>query len=85
MIIPKLRKQRSIKNYHDITTVDDYAWVDQPDIVEVLQKPEKLLPEVRKYLEANNKLTEKYFSDSKKIQKKIFLEIKSKIKLSDES
>ena len=85
MIIPKLRKQRSIKNYHNITTVDDYAWVDQPDIIEVLQKPEKLLPEVRKYLEANNKLTEEYFSDSKKIQKKLFSEIKSKIKLSDES
>ena len=49
MIIPKLRKQRSIKKYHNITTVDDYAWVDQPNIIEVLQKPEKLLPEVRKY------------------------------------
>ena len=85
MIIPKLRKQRSSKNYHNLTIEDDYAWVDQPDIIDVLQKPEKLLPEVKKFLDENNKLTDEYFKDSKKIQKKLFSEIKSKIKLADES
>ncbi len=84
MNIPKLRRQRTSKNYHSISINDDYAWVDQSDIIEVLQKPEKLLPEVKKYLEENNKFTEKYFSDSKKIQKKLFKEIKNKIKLNDE-
>ena len=85
MIIPKLRKQRSSKNYHNLTIEDDYAWVDQPDIIDVLQKPEKLLPEVKKFLDENNKLTDEYFKDSKDIQKKLFSEIKSKIKLADES
>jgi oligopeptidase B len=66
--------------------IDNYAYVDQPhNILEVLQNPEKILPEVRKYLEENNKLTEKYFSDTKNLQKKLFSEIKSKIKLNDES
>ena len=85
MTIPKLRKQRSSKNYHSLNIEDDYSWVDQPDIIEVLQKPEKLLPEVKKFLNENNKLTDKYFKDTKAIQKKLFVEIKSKIKLADET
>ena len=86
MNIPKLKKERSVKKYHSYDLVDDYAYVDQPhNILEVLQDPQKLLPEVKKYLEENNRLTEEYFSDTKDLQKKIFLEIKSKIKLDDES
>ncbi len=86
MNIPKLRKEKTVKKYHNYELVDEYAYVDQPNnIVEVLQDPEKLLPEVRKYLEKNNKITEEYFKDTKTLQKKIFSEIKSKIKLADES
>ena len=69
MKLPQLRKQRTSKNYHGITINDDYAWVDQPNIMEVLKKPDLLLPEVREYIEKNNKLTEEYFSDVKKLQK----------------
>ena len=86
MNIPKLRKEKTVKTYHGHELADDYAYVDQPhNIIEVLQDPNKLLPEVRKYLEENNNYTEKYFRDVKSLQKKLFLEIKSKIKLSDES
>ena len=86
MNIPKLRKERTVKTYHGCEIIDDYAYVDQPhNIIEVLQNPEKLLPEVKKYLQENNKITEEYFNDSKDLQKKLFLEIKSKIKLADES
>ena len=86
MNIPKLKKERTVKKYHSYDLVDDYAYVDQPDnILEVLQDPKKLLPEVKRYLLENNRLTEEYFSDTKELQKKIFSEIKSKIKLDDES
>ena len=85
MKLPQLRKQRTNKNYHGITINDDYAWVDQPDILEVLRDSSKLLPEVRKYVEENNNITEQYFADSKNLQKKLFDEIKSKIKLDDTS
>ena len=50
-------------------------------LLKCLQDPEKLLPEVKKYLVENNQLAEKYFKDTKNLQKKLFLEIKSKIKL----
>jgi len=85
MNIPKLRKEKTVKKYHNLELIDDYAWVDQPGIIEVLQNPKKLLPEVKKFLKENNILTEQYFSDTKELQKKLFSEIKSKIKLADES
>jgi len=85
MNIPKLRKEKTSKTYHGYKLVDEYAYVDQPDILSVLKQPEKLLPEVKKYIEENNKFTEEYFKDSKKLQKKLFNEIKGKIKLDDTS
>ena len=57
MNIPKLKKIKSEKKYHDLILKDDYSWVDQPDILEVLKNPEKLLPDVRKYIEENNSYT----------------------------
>ena len=35
------------------------------------------------YIEANNKITEDYFTDVKELQKNLFNEIKGKIKLDD--
>ena len=85
MNIPKLKKILSEKKYHDISLLDDYAWVDQSNILEVLKDPKKLLPEVRTYIEKNNEITESYFENVKDLQKKLFDEIKSKIKLDDTS
>ncbi len=85
MNIPKLKKIKSEKNYHDITLKDDYSWVDQTDILEVLQDTSKLLPDVRKYIEENNKYTNDYLKNVTGLQKKLFNEVKSKIKLDDTS
>ena len=85
MNIPKLRKEKDVKTYHECDLVDNYAYVDQPDILSVLKEPKKILPEVKKYIEENNKFTEEYFKDTKNIQKKLFNEIKAKIKLDDTS
>ena len=83
MNIPKLRKNKTKKNYHGITLEDDYSWVDQPNILEVLKDPKKLDTEVKDYIEANNEITEDYFKDVKDFQKNLFDEIKGKIKLDD--
>jgi protease II len=42
MSIPKLKKIKSEKKYHDLTLSDEYAWVDQPNILEVLNLTQKL-------------------------------------------
>ncbi|MDB9784105.1 prolyl oligopeptidase family serine peptidase [Pelagibacteraceae bacterium] len=85
MNIPKLKQLKCVKKYHNIELKDHYSWVDQPNILEVLKDSSKLLPDVRKYIEENNKVTVNYFSDVKNLQKKIFDEVKSKIKLDDTS
>ena len=83
MNIPKLKKIKTKKNYHGITLEDDYSWVDQPDILEVLKDPKKIDSDVKNYIEANNRITEEYFEDVKDLQKNLFDEIKGKIKLDD--
>ncbi len=85
MNIPKLKKIMSEKNYHDITLIDEYSWVDQPDILDVLKDSSKLNAEVKEYIKANNELSKDYFKDIKNLQKSLFTEIKSKIKLDDTS
>ena len=56
MKIPKLKKIESVQKYHGISLEDEYAWVDQHNILEVLKDPSKLLPEVRTFIEENNNL-----------------------------
>ena len=85
MNIPKLGKKPITKSCHGISWKDDYAWIHQENILEVLKDSSKLLPEVRKYLEEENSFTEKSLSDTKSLQKKLFKEIKGRIKLDDES
>ena len=54
MNIPKLRQQKTIKTRHKISWEDNYAWIHQKNILEVLKDSTKLNSEVRKYLEKNN-------------------------------
>ena len=85
MKIPQLKKKPEIKTYHNTTWEDNYSWIHQDDILEVLKDSKKLKPEVRKYLEEENSYTEFNLADTKDVQKKIFNEIKGRIKLDDES
>jgi len=85
MKIPQLEKKPELKSCHNTTWEDNYSWIHQENILEVLKDSSKLLPEVRKYLEEENKYTENNLKDTNEIKKKLFDEIKSRIKLDDES
>ncbi len=85
MKLPQLEKKPEIKSCHNKTWTDDYSWIHQPNILDVLKDSSKLLPEVRKYLEDENKFFSDQMKDTKHIQKKLFDEIKARIKLDDES
>ena len=67
MNIPKLRKQPSIKSCHGVEWTDNYSWIHQKNILEVLKDSQKLLPEVKKYLDEENKYTEINLKDAKSL------------------
>ena len=85
MKIPQLKKKPELKSCHNVTWEDNYSWIHQENILEVLKDSSKLLPEVRKYLEDENDYFSHQMSDTKEIQKVLFDEIKGRIKLDDES
>jgi oligopeptidase B len=85
MKIPQLKKKLELKTCHSSTWEDNYSWIHQDDILEVLKDSKKLNLEVRKYLEEENSYTDFYLLDTKKTQKDLFDEIKGRLKLDDES
>ncbi len=85
MKIPQLTKKPELKSCHNVNWEDNYSWIHQNNILEVLRDSSKLLPDVKKYLEEENAYTEHHLKDTKDIQKKLFDEIKGRIKLDDES
>jgi len=85
MKIPQLEKKPELKSCHNVNWEDNYSWVHQPNILEVLKDSSKLIPKVRNYLEEENAYTEHHLKNTKDIQKKLFDEIKARIKLDDES
>ncbi len=85
MKIPQLPKKLEIKSCHNITWEDHYSWIHQKNILEVLRDKSKLDPEVKKYLDEENLYAEHHLKDTKKLQNKLFDEIKGRIKLDDES
>jgi oligopeptidase B len=85
MKVPHLRKKQEIKSCHSKTWEDNYSWIHQKDILDVLKDKNKLNPEVRDYLNEENAFTEYHLKDTKNLQKNLFDEIKGRIKLDDES
>ncbi len=85
MKVPQLKKKPELKSCHGIKWKDNYSWIHQKNILEVLKDSSKLLTETRNYLEDENAYTKYHLKDTTDIQKKLFNEIKGRIKLDDES
>ncbi len=85
MKVPHLRKKPEIKSCHNTTWEDNYSWIHQKNILEILKDKNKLDPEVERYLNEENEYTNHHLKDTKDYQKKLFDEIKARIKLDDES
>ena len=85
MKVPYLKKKLELKTCHNIEWEDNYSWIHQNNILEVLRDKSKLDPEVKKYLDDENIYADHHLRDTKNLQKKLFDEIKGRIKLDDES
>ena len=83
--IPKINKILNTVRIHNEELIDNYSWIKQKDWKEVILNPNKLDSQVKKYLDEENLFKENQLKDIKDIEKKLFEELKSKIKNEDNS
>ena len=79
MKIPQLKKKPEIKSCHNIEWEDNYSWIHQDNILEVLKDNSKLDPEVKNYLEDENAYTDHHLKDTKDIQKNYLMKLKEEL------
>ena len=82
---PKARKKLVKRIIHNIELSDHFDWIRDNNWQEVLNSPNVLKKNIRKYIDEENKWTDKKLSFLKPIEKRIFTEIKNKIKEEDTS
>ena len=85
MSTPKINKILNTVKIHNEELIDNYSWVKQKNWKEVILDPNKLNTPVKKYLDEENLFKEDQLKDIKDIEKKLFEELKSKIKNEDNS
>ena len=82
---PKINKILNTIKIHNEELIDNYSWIKQKDWKEVILNPSKLNAQVKKYLDEENLFKENQLKDINDIEKKLFEELKSKIKNEDNS
>ena len=84
-LVPKLRKEKKVVNIHQDVLIDEYAWIKQKDWLSVLKDPSKLNKEVLKYINEENNYKSEKLKNLDTFKKKLFEELKSRIKDKDSS
>ena len=84
-LVPKLRKEKKVVNIHQDVLIDEYAWIKQKDWQSVLKDPSKLNKEVLKYINEENNYKSEKLKNLKAFKKKLFEELKGRIKDKDSS
>jgi oligopeptidase B len=82
---PKINKILNTVKIHNEELIDNYSWIKQKDWKEVILNPSKLSAQVKKYLDEENLFKENQLKDINDVEKKLFEELKSKIKNEDNS
>jgi oligopeptidase B len=81
--IPKAERKPTTSTWHGITLTDDFAWLRAANWQEVMREPDKLAPEIRAYLEAENAYAEAVLGDTTALQDTLFAEMRGRIKEDD--
>jgi len=82
---PLAAKKPVTDTRHGITRTDDYAWLRAGNWQAMFQDPSILDPQIRAHLEAENAYMEAAMGDTKELQKKLFDEMRGRIKEDDSS
>ncbi|MGH8429716.1 MAG: S9 family peptidase, partial [Solimonas sp.] len=82
---PVARRLPLRRSFHGIELVDDYAWLKDKRWQEVLRDPSVLDPDIRAYLEAENRYAESVLGPTVALQKTLVAEMRGRIKEDDSS
>ncbi|OFX03974.1 MAG: peptidase S9 [Alphaproteobacteria bacterium RIFCSPHIGHO2_12_FULL_66_14] len=80
---PVAPRRPSRRTLHGITVTDDYAWLKDDKWQQVLRDPSLLDPDIRAYLEAENRYAEEFLAPTQALQKTLVAEMRGRIKEDD--
>jgi len=81
---PPIAKPKPVERFvHGERLIDDYAWLRTANWREVMRDPSALEPEIRDYLEAENRYSENSFKKVAKLKKELITEMRGRIKEDD--
>ncbi len=82
---PVAERRPTTRLLHGTAVEDDYAWLKDARWQEVLRDPSILAPDIRAYLEAENRYTEEVLAPTGALQKALVAEMRGRIKEDDSS
>ena len=82
---PVAERRPTTRLLHGIAVEDDFAWLKDARWQEVLRDPSSLAPDIRAYLEAENRYTEEVLAPTRALQKALVAEMRGRIKEDDSS
>ena len=65
---PSARRKAHVSTWHGIELADDFAWLRAENWQEVMREPERLDPEIRAYLDAENAYTNSVMAPTQPLQ-----------------
>ena len=82
---PVAKRVPVVETWHGHKKHDDYKWLKATNWQEVMHKPQALPKDIRSYLEAENRYFKSQMKDTATVQKRLFKEMKGRIKQDDSS
>ncbi|MET0600329.1 MAG: S9 family peptidase [Mesorhizobium sp.] len=82
---PETERRPQAETSHNITRVDEYAWLRADNWQEVFKDPATLDPAIRAHLEAENAYQAALMADTEPLRKALFAEMKGRIREDDSS
>ncbi len=82
---PVADRRPTTRLFHGIALEDDYAWLKDENWQDVLRDPSVLAPDIRAYLEAENRYTSDMLAPTEALQKQLVREMRGRIKEDDSS
>lgn len=80
---PQADRRPIVVERHGEAAADPYAWLRDDNWQEVMRRPEVLAPDIRRYLELENRYVADNLADTVELQRRLFEEIKARSREDD--